>query len=99
VNVSSAATASLIGLRYAVTRWLHALGSREPPFLHDEVIGLISAAGGIPYVMRVTDEAVEVQLRTLGAEVMRAAARFAHDTTAQRARAGEGSAERAAAAG
>src|SRR5262245_36907086 len=26
--------------------WLHALGSREPPFLHDEVIGLISAAGG-----------------------------------------------------
>jgi FMN reductase len=26
--------------------WLHALGSREPPFLRDEVIGLISAAGG-----------------------------------------------------
>jgi FMN reductase len=26
--------------------WLHALGSREPAFLHDEVIGLISAAGG-----------------------------------------------------
>ena len=26
--------------------WLHALGAREPPFLHDEVIGLISAAGG-----------------------------------------------------
>jgi FMN reductase len=26
--------------------WLHALGLREPPFLHDEVIGLISAAGG-----------------------------------------------------
>ena len=26
--------------------WLHALGPREPPFLHDEVIGLISAAGG-----------------------------------------------------
>jgi FMN reductase len=26
--------------------WLHALGSREPSFLHDEVIGLISAAGG-----------------------------------------------------
>lgn len=26
--------------------WLHMLGSREPPFLHDEVIGLISAAGG-----------------------------------------------------
>src|SRR5215475_4640505 len=27
--------------------WLHTLGSREPPFLHDEVIGLISAAGGV----------------------------------------------------
>src|SRR4029077_20415265 len=26
--------------------WLQALDSREPPFLHDEVIGLISAAGG-----------------------------------------------------
>jgi FMN reductase len=26
--------------------WLHVLGSREPSFLHDEVIGLISAAGG-----------------------------------------------------
>jgi FMN reductase len=26
--------------------WLHDLGNREPPFLHDEVIGLISAAGG-----------------------------------------------------
>jgi len=26
--------------------WLHMLGSREPAFLHDKVIGLISAAGG-----------------------------------------------------
>ena len=26
--------------------WLHMLGSREPPYLHDQVIGLISAAGG-----------------------------------------------------
>jgi FMN reductase len=26
--------------------WLHALGAREPPFLYDKVIGLISAAGG-----------------------------------------------------
>src|SRR5262245_10246508 len=26
--------------------WLHALGTREPPFLHDTVVGLISAAGG-----------------------------------------------------
>ena len=26
--------------------WLHLLRDREPPFLHDKVIGLISAAGG-----------------------------------------------------
>jgi FMN reductase len=26
--------------------WLHLLGRRDPPFLHDRVIGLISAAGG-----------------------------------------------------
>jgi FMN reductase len=26
--------------------WLHVLGRREPPFLHDKVVGLISAAGG-----------------------------------------------------
>ena len=27
---------------------LHVLGSREPPYLHDEVIGLMRAAGGTP---------------------------------------------------
>ena len=26
--------------------WLHVLGTRDPPFLHDKVVGLISAAGG-----------------------------------------------------
>ena len=26
--------------------WLRLLGDREPPFLHDKVVGLISAAGG-----------------------------------------------------
>jgi FMN reductase len=26
--------------------WLHGLGAREPPYLHDQVIGLLSAAGG-----------------------------------------------------
>jgi FMN reductase len=26
--------------------WLHLLGRRDPPYLHDKVIGLISAAGG-----------------------------------------------------
>ena len=108
--------------------WLHALGSRDPPFLHDEVIGLISAAGGtqglqaintmefavralrgwaVPYVIpvasafrvfdadgKITDEAVELQLRTLGAEVVRVATRFAGHATPQRARECEESAER-----
>ena len=112
--------------------WLHALGSREPPFLHDEVIGLISAAGGtqglqaintmefavralrgwaVPYVIpvasafrifdpegRITDEEIELQLRTLGAEVVRVATRFAGQVTPQRARDCEESAERVAAA-
>ncbi len=27
--------------------WLHMLGSREPPYLHDKVVGLISVAGGV----------------------------------------------------
>jgi FMN reductase len=113
--------------------WLHALDSREPPFLHDEVIGLISTAGGtqglqatntmefavralrgwaVPYVIpvasafrvfdsdgRITDEAVELQPRTLGAELVRVATRFVGHTTAQRARECEESAERVAAAG
>ena len=26
--------------------WLHLLGRRDPPYLHDKVVGLISAAGG-----------------------------------------------------
>ena len=26
--------------------WLHVLGERDPPYLHDKVIGLVSAAGG-----------------------------------------------------
>jgi FMN reductase len=112
--------------------WLHALGSREPPFLHDEVIGLISAAGGtqglqaintmeyavralrgwaVPYVVpvasafrifdsegRITDEGIEIQLRTLGAEVVRVATRFAGQVTPQRARDCEESAERVVAA-
>ena len=90
--------------------WLHLLGTREPPFLHDTVVGLISAAGGtqglqvintmefatralrawaVPYVVpvsssyrvfdedgRVLDEGVELQLRTLGAEVARVSHRF-----------------------
>ena len=41
-----------------------------------------------------TKQAVEVQLRTLGAEVVRVATRFTGQTTAQRARECEESAER-----
>jgi len=112
--------------------WLHVLGRREPPFLHDKVIGLISAAGGtqglqaintmefavralrgwaVPYVIPVAsaarvfapdgwvnDESIELQLRTLGAEVVRVATRFARDGSVQRARECEESAERVAAA-
>jgi FMN reductase len=90
--------------------WLHLLNNREPAYLHDKVIGLISAAGGaqglqavntmefsiralrawaVPYVVpvasaaRVFDQAgnvhdpgAELQLRTLGSEVVRVAQRF-----------------------
>jgi FMN reductase len=94
--------------------WLHLLGDRDPPFLHDKVIGLISTAGGtqglqavntmefstralrgwaVPYVVpvssvarvfdsegRIQDEAVELQLKSLGAEAVRVAELFAtHD--------------------
>ena len=98
--------------------WLHLLGDRDPPYLHDKVIGLISTAGGtqglqaintmefsvralrgwaVPYVVpvaaasrvfdgdgRIRDEAVELQLRTLGGEVVRVAERFAADHTVHR---------------
>ena len=93
--------------------WLHVLGRRDPPYLHDKVIGLISAAGGtqglqaintmefsvralrawaVPYVVpvasaarvfddegRIHDPGVELQLETLGGEVVRVAGRFAAD--------------------
>jgi FMN reductase len=98
--------------------WLHLLGGRKPPFLHDKVIGLISAAGGtqglqaintmefavralrgwaVPYVVpvaaaarifdatgRIQDQAVELQLKTLGGEVVRIAERFTADETLHR---------------
>ncbi len=98
--------------------WLHLLGDHEPPFLHDKVVGLISAAGGtqglqaintmefssralrawaVPYVVpvaaaysvfdaagHVQDESIELQLRTLGAEVVRASRRFADDPSLER---------------
>jgi len=97
--------------------WLHVLGSRDPAFLHDKVVGLISAAGGVqglqvintmdfsvrslrawavPYAIPVSggsafadtgavqDETIELQLRTLGAEVVRVAERFTDDPTLHR---------------
>jgi FMN reductase len=112
--------------------WLHVLGAREPPFLHDTVVGLISAAGGtqglqaintmefatralrawaVPYVVPVLaaarvfdasggvhDESIELQLRTLGGEVVRVADRFAADSSVQRATECEQAAQRVAAA-
>jgi FMN reductase len=112
--------------------WLHLLRDRDPPFLHDKVIGLVSAAGGtqglqaintmefavralrgwaVPYVVpvaaawrifdpagRIQDEAVGEQLKRLGSEVVRVAARFAADPSLHReAECGE-AAERVAAA-
>jgi FMN reductase len=98
--------------------WLHVLGRRDPPYLHDKVIGLVSAAGGtqglqaintmefsvralrgwaVPYVVPVAsaarvfdrdgeirDDGVELQLRTLGGEVVRVAERFAADESLHR---------------
>ena len=112
--------------------WLHILGDRDPPYLHDKVIGLISSAGGtqglqaintmefsvralrgwaVPYVVpvagaarvfddagRVRDQAVELQLRTLGAEVVRVAERFAADSSLHRQAECAQAAERAAVA-
>ena len=112
--------------------WLHVLGKREPPYLHDKVIGLISAAGGmqglqaintmefavralrgwaVPYVVpvaaaarvfdqdgRIQDRAVELQLRTLGEEVVRVAERFAANDSLHREAECADAAERVAAA-
>jgi len=98
--------------------WLHLLGDRDPPYLHDKVIGLISTAGGtqglqaintmefsvralrgwaVPYVVpvaaasrvfdregRIQDDAVELQLKMLGREVVRVAERFAADDSLHR---------------
>src|SRR6266566_1914262 len=98
--------------------WLHVLGKRDPPYLHDTVVGLISASGGtqglqaintmefatralrawaVPYVVPVAsafrvfdadgsvrDESVDLQLQTLGQEVVRVAERFAGDPSLHR---------------
>jgi FMN reductase len=113
--------------------WLHVLGSRDPAYLHDKVVGLISTAGGtqglqvintmefsvrslrawaVPYAVpvlgatsafedsgAVQDETIELQLRALGAEVVRAADRFAHDPMLHRPAECQSAAERVAQAG
>jgi FMN reductase len=113
--------------------WLHDLGRRDPPYLHDKVIGLISTAGGtqglqaintmefsvralrawaVPYVVpvgpahrafdrdgRVRDESAAAQLRTLGGEVVRVAARFAAGPALHRPTECEEAAERVVRAG
>ena len=112
--------------------WLHVLGKRDPPYLHDKVIGLISAAGGtqglqaintmefsvralrgwaVPYVVPVAsaarvfdrtgqihDQSVELQLKTLGEEVVRVSRRFAADRSLHRQTECDCAAGRAAAA-
>jgi FMN reductase len=112
--------------------WLHVLGRRDPPYLHDIVVGLISAAGGthalqaintmefstralrawaVPYVVPVAsafrafdedgsvrDENIEHQLKTLGQEVVRAAERFAADSSLHRPTECDEAAERVAVA-
>jgi FMN reductase len=98
--------------------WLHLLSDWDPPFLHDKVIGLISAAGGtqglqaintmefavralrgwaVPYVVPVAgasrvfdadggvrEQAVALQLKTLGEEAVRVAQKFASDDSLHR---------------
>jgi len=111
--------------------WLHLLRDRDPPFLHDKVIGLISAAGGtqglqaintmefaaralrawaVPYVVPVSaaarvfdadgqirEQAVALQLKTLGEEVVRVAGKFTSDNSLHRPTECERAAERVAA--
>jgi len=118
------------GLKNALD-WLHLLRDRDPPFLHDKVIGLISAAGGtqglqaintmefavralrgwaVPYVVpvpaaarvfdpdgRIREQAVALQLKTLGEEVIRVAEKFASHELIQRQTECERAAERVAA--
>jgi FMN reductase len=112
--------------------WLHSLVDRDPPFLHDKVVGLISAAGGthglqaintmefstralrawaVPYTVpvpgaarvfdadgRINDATIELQLRTLGAETVRVAERFAAGVALSRETECEEAAERVVAA-
>ncbi len=44
--------------------WLHVLGQRDPPYLHDKVIGLISAAGGTQGLQAINTMEFSVPCRT-----------------------------------
>jgi FMN reductase len=113
--------------------WLHLLRDRDPPFLADKVIGLISAAGGtqglqaintmefavralrgwaVPYVVpvagaarifesdgRIQDQAVAMQLKTLGGETVRVAEKFASNLSLHHEDECAKAAERVASAG
>jgi FMN reductase len=49
--------------------WLQLLGDREPPFLHDKVIGLISAAGGTQGLLAINTMEFAVRASRLGRAV------------------------------
>ena len=54
--------------------WLHVLGRREPPYLHDKVIGLISAAGGTQGLQAINT--MEFSARALRGWAGRTSSRF-----------------------
>jgi FMN reductase len=41
--------------------WLHVLGDRDPPYLHDKVIGVISAAGGTQGLQALQHDGIRVR--------------------------------------
>jgi FMN reductase len=55
--------------------WLHVLGKREPPFLHDKVIGLISAAGGTQGLQAINTMEFAVRAPRLGCPLRRSGRR------------------------
>lgn len=112
--------------------WLQLLAQRDPPYLTNKVVGLVSVAGGVQGLQAVNtmefivralrgwavplvnpiaqawkvfdeegqarDERVDVQLRGLGMEVVRAARQFAAEGTCDYAIAGDPASSAAASA-
>ena len=56
--------------------WLILLAEREPPYLSNKPVGLVTTAGGVQGLQAVKGEAIATRLRSLGAEVVRAARQF-----------------------